>query len=406
MTIDIAKIRSQFPILREEVYGKQIIYLDNAATTQKPQSVIDTISDVYSKYNSNVHRGVHYMSDMASNEYELARKKLQKFIGAEHFHEVILTSGTTASINMLAFSFGEKYIKAGDEIIISHIEHHSNIVPWQMMCERKGAILKVIPMNEKGELIMEEYDKLLNNKTKLVSVTHVSNSLGTVNPVKELISKAHSAGAKIMIDAAQSIQHIPIDVKDLDCDFLTFSGHKMYGPTGVGVLYGKEKFLDEMPPYMGGGAMISDVTFAKTTYNKLPLKFEAGTPNFVDVIGLGEAVDFINNIGIDNIYKYENDLLDYTHSKLTQIDGLKVYGEAAHKTSVLSFNIKNVHPYDIGSLIDKMSIAVRTGNHCTQPIMDFYKIAGVVRASIAVYNTKEEIDLLAAAIKKSAAMLS
>lgn len=403
--ININQIRNQFPILNQKVYDKQVIYFDNAATTQKPQSVIDTLTDAYTKYNSNVHRGVHYMSDFASNEYELARKKLQNFIGAEHYHEVILTYGTTAAINMLAFSFGEKYINPGDEIIISHLEHHSNIVPWQMVCERKGAILKVIPMNDQGELLMEEYDKLLSDKTKLVSVGYVSNSLGTINPVKQIIEKAHNAGAKVMIDAAQGVQHIPIDVKELDCDFMTFSGHKMYAPTGVGVLYGKEKFLEEMPPYMGGGAMISDVTFEKTTYNNLPLKFEAGTPNYVDVIGFGTAVDFINQVGIENIKKHEDNLLEYAHNKLQDIDNLKFYGEAKAKTSVVSFNIGDVHPYDIGSMIDKIGVAVRTGNHCTQPIMDYFGIPGVIRASVAVYNTKEEIDIFADAVKKVSMML-
>lgn len=400
MTYDIKKIRSDFPILQTTVHGKPLVYLDNAATTQKPQSVIDKIVSLYQTKNSNIHRGVHYLSNIATEEYENSRKKVQQFINATHAHEVIFTKGTTDSINLLAFSFGEKYISKDDEILISAMEHHSNIVPWQMLCERKGALLKVIPFNEKGELDFESYKKLITEKTKIVAITHISNTLGTVNPLKEIIEYAHQHNVPVLVDGAQAIQHTKVDVLDLDADFYTFSGHKMYGPNGVGVLYGKENWLEKLPPYQGGGEMVESVSFEKTTYNELPYKFEAGTPNYIDATALSTAINYLENIGIENIAAYEKELLRYGTEKLSAIINITFYGTAANKTSVISFLLNGIHHYDTGMILDKLGIAVRTGTHCSEPVMHRFKIEGTVRASFALYNTKEEIDALAEGLKK------
>lgn len=396
--LDIQKIRNDFPILSQQVYKKPLVYLDNGATTQKPQVVIDEEVKVYAQENSNIHRGVHYLSEQLTQRYEDARKTVQKFLNAPHDHEVIFTSGTTESINTIAFSFGDKYVNEGDEIIISTLEHHANIVPWQMLCERKKAILKVIPINEKGELLLDEYEKLISDKTKIVSVNHVSNVLGTVNDVKRIIDVAHQHDIPVLIDGAQSIQHEKVDVQELDCDFFVFSGHKVYGPNGIGVLYGKQKWLNEMPPFMTGGEMIKKVTFEKTTFNELPFKFEAGTPNYVAAIGLATAIDYIQNVGLENIATYEKELLDYATQKLQAIEGLKIIGTAKEKVSVISFNLENIHHYDAGMVIDKMGIAVRTGHHCAEPLMQRFNIEGTIRASFSFYNTKEEVDKLCDAI--------
>ncbi|WP_027394536.1 aminotransferase class V-fold PLP-dependent enzyme [Aquimarina latercula] len=403
--LDVHKIREDFPILKREVNGKPLVYFDNAATSQTPQIVIDAIVDYYSNYNANIHRGVHTLSQEATDAYEIARKKVQNHFNAAHPHEIILTSGTTHSINIVATGFTNLLTK-GDEIIVSALEHHSNIVPWQMLCERTGAVLKVIPMNQEGELLMDVYDQLLSNKTKLVFTNHISNALGTINPIEEIIEKAHKVGAAVLIDGAQSCPHIKPDVQDLDVDFYVASAHKLCGPTGVGLLYGKEEWLTKLPPYQGGGEMIDQVTFEKTTYAGLPHKFEAGTPNICGGIAFGVALDYMNNIGFDNIAEYENELLAYGTQKLLEIEGLKIYGTSKNKTSVISFNIDDIHPYDIGSIVDKLGVAVRTGHHCAQPIMDFYKIPGTIRASFSFYNTKEEIDILVAAVKKAKMMLS
>lgn len=403
--LDIEKIRTDFPILNREVNGKPLVYFDNGATSQKPQLVIDAIDKYYTHENSNIHRGIHTLSQEATNAYEIARKKLQQFINAKHEHEVIFTKGTTDSINLIASSFGKKHLKKGDEIIISTMEHHSNIVPWQMVCEEKEAILKVIPINEKGEIIFEEYLKLLSDKTKLVSVTHVSNTLGTINPIKEIIEKAHQKGALVLIDGAQAVPHTKVDVQALNCDFYAFSGHKMFGPTGVGILYGKEDLLNDLPPYQGGGDMIKTVTFEKTTYNELPHKFEAGTPNIVGGIGLGVAVDYMNAIGIDKIEAYEHELLNYATEQIKQIEGVRIIGEATKKASVLSFVVDGTHPSDIGMIIDKLGIAIRTGHHCTEPLMNRFNIPGTARASFAFYNTFEEIDIFINALNRAIKML-
>ena len=402
--LDINKIRADFPILTQKVNGKPLVYFDNGATSQKPQIVIDAIADYYEKINANIHRGVHTLSQLATDAYEVSRGKLQKHINAKHAHEVIFTSGTTHAINIVANGF-TNLLTYGDEVLISAMEHHSNIVPWQMLCERTGATLKVIPMNLEGDLILEDFDKLLNEKTKIVALNHISNALGTLNPVKYIIDKAHEFGAAVLIDGAQAVPHLKPDVQLLDCDFYVFSGHKICGPTGVGILYGKEDWLNKISPYMGGGEMIKEVTFAKTTYAPLPHKFEAGTPNIADGIVLGVAVDYMNEVGFDAIAAHENELLKYGTEQLLAIDGLKIYGTAKEKTSVISFNIEGIHPYDIGSILDKMGIAVRTGHHCAQPIMDFFEIPGTVRASFAFYNTKEEIDIFVAAVKKAKMML-
>ena len=402
---NIVSIREDFPILNSKVNGKQLVYFDNAATTQTPKVVIDSIVSYYSTLNANIHRGAHYLSQKATEAYENTRRKFQQHLNAKNSSEIIFTSGTTHSINLVANGFNN-LLKSGDEIIVSHLEHHSNIVPWQMLCEKTGAIMKIIPMNHDGELIFSEYEKLLSNKTKVVFVNHVSNALGTINPVKEIVSKAHEFGAAVLIDGAQALPHFEVDVKDLNADFYVASAHKFYGPTGVGILYGKEKWLDKLPPYQGGGEMIDEVTFEKTTYAKLPNKFEAGTPNISGVIASGIAIDYINNIGLKKILKYENVLLKYATEKLLEIDGIKIYGNTDNKTSVISFNLGNIHHYDIGSIIDNEGIAVRTGHHCAQPIMDYYKIPGTIRLSLSFYNTTEEIDSLVSAIIVAKKMLS
>ncbi len=398
--LDITTIREQFPALHQQVHGQPLIYLDNAATSQKPLMVIDAIDRYYRQQNSNIHRGVHYLSQMATDAYEQAREKIRAHINAEHAHEIIFTRGTTEAINLVASSYGKMALSEGDEVIISAIEHHSNIVPWQLICEQQGAMLKVIPCDNKGVLDMEVYKTLLNDKTRIVAVNHISNALGTFNPVKEIISLAHEAGAKVLIDGAQAAPHCKIDVRDLDADFYCFSGHKAYGPTGSGVLYGKEAILNAMPPYHGGGEMIKEVTFEGSTWADLPHKFEAGTPNIASGIALGYAIDFINQTGIERIAAHEHRLLNYATEQLKQIDGIRFIGEAQHKAGALSFLIEGIHPYDTGMILDKMGIAVRTGHHCAQPVMDFFKIPGTVRASFAVYNTQEEIDKLIKGLHK------
>ena len=403
--LDLQKIRADFPILTQKVNGKPLVYFDNGATSQKPKVVIDAITKYYEEINANIHRGVHTLSQLATDAYEVSRRKIQNHINAKFPHEVIFTSGTTHAINAVANGFAS-ILKSGDEVLVSALEHHSNIVPWQMLCERTGAILKVIPMNENGELIISEYDKLLSDKTKIVAVNHISNALGTINPIEYMIEKAHQFGAAILIDGAQATPHLKPDVQALDCDFYVFSGHKICGPTGVGILYGKEAWLHKLPPYQGGGEMIATVTFEKTTYADLPHKFEAGTPNIEAGIVLGTAIDYLNEIGFDDIAAYEHELLVYATDKLLQIEGLKIFGTAANKASVISFNIDGIHPYDIGTIIDKLGIAVRTGHHCAQPIMDFFNIPGTIRASFAFYNTKEEIDIFVEALQKAKMMLS
>jgi len=401
---DVKKVRNDFPILKIKVNGKSLVYFDNAATSQKPQIVIDCIVDYYSNYNANIHRGVHTLSQEATNAYEEARIKIQKHFNAEKSHEIIFTSGTTHSINLVASGF-TSILEKGDEIIVSALEHHSNIVPWQMLCERTGAVLKVVPISLQGELLMDEYDKLLSDRTKLVFVNHVSNALGTINPIKEIIDKAHLKGAAVLIDGAQATPHIKPDVQNLDCDFYVCSAHKLCGPTGIGMLYGKEEWLNKLPPYQGGGEMIDKVTFEKTTYAGLPHKFEAGTPNISGGIAFGVALDYMNSIGLENIAAYEKELLDHATQKLLEIDGLVIYGPLENKAPVISFNIEGIHPFDIGTIIDKLGIAVRTGHHCAQPIMDFYKIPGTIRASFTFYNTKEEIDIFIEAVKRAKNML-
>lgn len=400
----VDEIRAQFPTLQREVYGKPLVYLDNGATSQKPQIVIDAINHYYQFENANIHRGVHLLSQEATTSYEEARKKVQKFVNAPFDHEIIFTKGTTDSINLVAFSFGEMLSK-GDEILISAMEHHSNIVPWQMLCERKGCVLKVIPIHENGELNLEAFEQLLSEKTKLVSITHISNTLGTINPIKTIIDKAHRFGAKVLIDGAQAIQHLKVDVQELDCDFYAFSSHKVFGPTGAGVLYGKEAILNEMPPYQGGGDMIAKVSFEKTTYNELPFKFEAGTPHIIGGIATGTAIEFVSSLDMEAVHAHETELLNYTQQELLKIEGLRIIGTAQHKTSVVSFVVDGMHPFDIGTLLDKQGIAVRTGHHCTQPLMDFYKIPGTVRASFAFYNTIAEIDVFIIALNRSVNML-
>lgn len=403
--LDVEKIRKDFPILQTKVYGKPLIYFDNAATTQKPLQVLASLEKYYTEYNSNVHRGVHLLSQQATEAYEIARKKIAAFINAKHDHEIIFTKGTTNSINLVAYSFGRKFLQEGDEVLISAMEHHSNIVPWQIICEEKKALLKVIPINEAGELRMDVFDELLTSKVKIVAVTHVSNSLGTVNPIKEIITKAHALNIPVLLDGAQAIQHMPLDVQELDVDFMAFSGHKMYGPTGIGFLYGKEKWLNEMPPYEGGGDMISHVTFAKTTYNELPFKFEAGTPDISGAIALGAAVDYIQQTGIHAIQQWEEELIAYAYDKLAVIPNLRFIGDAKHRAGAISFLVGNIHPFDMGEILDKQSIAVRTGHHCTQPLMEIFHIPGTVRASFAMYNTKTEVDELVKGIEKAKRML-
>ncbi|WP_029271508.1 aminotransferase class V-fold PLP-dependent enzyme [Flavobacterium sp. KJJ] len=402
--LDIQKIRADFPILSQTVNGKPLVYFDNGATSQKPQVVIDAEVKYYQEINANIHRGVHTLSQLATDAYEVSRGKVKEHINAKFAHEVLFTSGTTFGINLVANGFAS-ILKPGDEVLVSSLEHHSNIVPWQMLCEKTGAVLKVIPINENGELILEAFDALLSEKTKVVTVNHISNALGIINPIKYIIDKAHTVGAAVLIDGAQAVPHLKPDVQDLDCDFYAFSGHKMCGPTGTGILYGKEEWLNKLPPYQGGGEMIKEVTFEKTTYADLPHKFEAGTPNIAGGIVLGTAIDYLNNIGFENIQQYENELLEHATKRLLEIEGLKIYG-TGKKASVVSFNIDGIHPYDIGSIIDKLGIAVRTGHHCAQPIMNFFCIPGTIRASFSFYNTKEEIDTMVEAVKKAQTMLS
>ena len=403
--LDIQKIRADFPILSEKVNGKPLVYFDNGATSQKPQIVIDAIATYYQEINANIHRGVHTLSQLATDAYEISRVKIQHHINAKLSHEVLFTSGTTFGINLVTNGFAS-ILKPGDEVIVSSLEHHSNIVPWQMLCEKTGATLRVIPMNEDGELIMEAFEALLSEKTKVVTVNHISNALGIINPIKYMIEKAHAVGAAVLVDGAQAVPHLKPDVQDLDCDFYAFSGHKMCGPTGTGILYGKEEWLNKLPPYQGGGEMIKEVTFEKTTYADLPHKFESGTPNIAGGIVLGTAVDYLNNIGFHNIQKQEEKLLEHATKRLLEIEGLKIYGTGKNKASVVSFNIDGIHPYDIGSIIDKLGIAVRTGHHCAQPIMNFFCIPGTIRASFSFYNTIEEIDAMVEAVKKAKTMLS
>ena len=403
--LNIIKIRAQFPILSRKVNGQNLVYFDNGATTQKPQLVIDAEANYYANENSNVHRGVHFLSGLATDKFEETRNTIQKFIGAKHNHEIIFTKGTTDAINLVASGF-RTLLNKGDEVVISEMEHHSNIVPWQMCCEQSGANLKVIPLLENGELDMLTFENLLSENTKLVSVTHISNALGTINPIEEIIKKTHATGAKILIDGAQAASHVTLDMQELDADFYCFSAHKMFGPTGVGVLYGKEEILNELPPYQGGGEMIKEVSFSGTTYAELPHKFEAGTPNIAGVIAFKAAIDFINDLGIDQIAKHEEDLLQYATSEILKIEGVKIYGTAEHKSGIISFNIEGIHPYDIGVIVDKLGIAIRTGHHCTQPIMERFNIPGTARISLAVYNTKEEIDICINAIIKAKQMLS
>ena len=402
--INISKIRSDFPILSRKVYGKPLVYLDNAATTQKPKCVVEKIEEMYYTLNANIHRGVHFLSQQATDAHEAARVTVQNFIGAKSSNEIVFTRGTTESINLIASTYCRAFCQPDDEIIVSTMEHHSNIVPWQLQEEITGVKIRVIPINDKGELIIEEFKKLINPRTKLISITHISNALGTVNDIEEIIRIAHSKNIPVLIDAAQSVQHIPLDVQKLDCDFLAFSAHKAYGPTGIGILYGKEDWLNKLPPYHGGGEMIASVSFEKTTFNELPYKFEAGTPDFVGSTSMAAGLDYISAIGLDNIAQYEHELLEYATAELLKIEGLKIYGTAANKSSVVSFLVKDIHHYDMGMLLDKMGIAVRTGHHCTQPLMERMGVDGTVRASFAFYNTKEEIDQLVIGIKKVVSM--
>ncbi|MGN6342011.1 MAG: SufS family cysteine desulfurase [Ginsengibacter sp.] len=405
-TFDVNEIRKSFPVLEREVNNQLLVYLDNAATSQKPQVVIDALNYYYSNYNANIHRGIHTLAEEATAAFEATRKSVQKFINAPSSEEIIFTRGTTEGINLVAYTWGRKNIHEGDEIIVSTMEHHSNIVPWQILCDEKKAVLKVIPINDDGELLMEEYKKLLSEKTKLVSIAHASNALGTINPVKEIIDEAHKTGAVVLVDGAQSTVHLDIDVQKMDCDFFAFSGHKVYGPTGAGALYGKKKILEEMPVFMGGGEMIKEVTFEKTTYNELPYKYEAGTPNIADTIALKVALDFVTELGKNIIRNHENDLLKYASEQMNLIDGLRIIGTATNKVSLISFVIKNIHPQDIGVLLDNQGIAVRTGHHCTEPLMKRFGIPGTVRASFAMYNTKQEVDRLTGALKKAIKMLA
>ena len=401
---DINKIRADFPILERKVYGKPLVYLDNGATTQKPRMVVDAMVDEYYSVNANVHRGVHFLSQQATELHEASRETVRRFINAHSTNEIIFTRGTTESINLLAFSFGEAFMNEGDEVIISTMEHHSNIVPWQLLAARKGIAIKVIPMNDRGELLLDEYEKLFSERTKLVSVTHVSNVLGTVNPVRQMIEAAHAHEVPVLIDGAQGIPHCTVDVQELDADFYAFSGHKVYGPTGVGVLYGKEEWLDRLPPYQGGGEMIQTVTFEKTTFNELPFKFEAGTPDYIATTSLARALDYVNALGMDNIAAHEHDLTQYAMKRLKEIPHMRLIGEAEHKSSVISFLVGDIHHFDMGTLLDRLGIAVRTGHHCAQPLMQRLGIEGTVRASFGLYNTREEVDILVAGVERVSRM--
>lgn len=400
LNLDVAKLRQDFPILHQEVHGKPLAYLDNAASSQKPQVVIEAISRFYRSDYANIHRAVHQLSERSTRRYEETRIKVQRFLHAESPREIIFVRGTTEGINLVAQTYGRAHLRAGDEILISALEHHSNIVPWQMLCEEKGAFLRVVPINDAGEIVLEEFERLLSRKTRLVAVSHVSNALGTINPVREIIERAHSQGVPVLIDGAQAAPHMPVDVQKLDCDFYTFSGHKLYGPTGIGVLYGKASLLEEMPPYQGGGDMISSVTFEKTTYNTLPYKFEAGTPHIAGAVGLSAAIDYVSEVGLENIAAYEAELLAYATERLSHIRGLRIIGNAKHKAAVISFVLDGVHPHDVGTVLDREGIAVRTGHHCAQPVMERFGIPATTRASFALYNTREEIDRLVRAIEK------
>lgn len=404
MFYDVRKIREDFPILSRSVYNKPLIYLDNGATTQKPRQVVESITDEYYSVNANVHRGVHFLSQQATNLHEASRETVRKFINARSISEIVFTRGTTESINLVASTFADSQMKEGDEVIVSVMEHHSNIVSWQLQAARKGIVLKVIPMNDRGELLLDEYEKLFSPRTRLVSVAHVSNVLGTINPVKEMIATAHAHGVPVLIDGAQSIPHMPIDVQDLDADFYVFSGHKVYGPTGIGVLYGKETWLDKLPPYQGGGEMIKNVSFEHTTFNELPFKFEAGTPDYIGSTALAKALDYVSAIGMDKIAAYEHELTVYAMNRLKEIPGMRIFGEAEHKGGVISFLVGNIHHFDMGTLLDRLGIAVRTGHHCAEPLMHRMGIEGTVRASLGLYNTKEEIDALAAGIERVSRM--
>ncbi len=406
MNFDITTIRNDFPILNQQVHGKPLVYFDNGATTQKPKCVLDTINHFHNQINANIHRGVHKLSEESTQAYEAARETVREFINAKSNKEIIFTSGTTASINLVAFSFGEAFINEGDEVIVSEMEHHSNIVPWQLMCDRKKAKLKVLPFNDNGYLIIDKLDELITDKTRIIAVTHISNSLGTVNPIKEIIAKAHAKGVKVLIDGAQGIKHETLDVQNLDADFYAFSGHKIYGPTGIGVLYGKEELLEKMPPWQGGGDMIATVTFQKTTFNELPFKFEAGTANYIGAAALATALQYYQSVGINAATEYEHELLTYATKQLQAIEGIRIIGTAKDKASIISFMIENIHPYDTGMILDKMGIAVRTGTHCTEPTMAHFNIDGTIRASLAFYNTKNEIDRLIEGVKKVISMFS
>jgi cysteine desulfurase / selenocysteine lyase len=406
MRLNIKQIRNEFPILDQKVNGRKLVYFDNAATTQKPQAVIDRLNNYYRNENSNIHRGAHYLSHKATEAYEQARKTIQQFLNAPDDRQIIFTRGTTESINLVASSFCKKFVNPGDEIIVSAMEHHSNIVPWQIACENYKATLKVIPMNNNGELLLENLSNLLSEKTKLLAITHVSNALGTINPIKEIIHTAHKNGTPVLIDGAQATSHLKVDVQEIDCDFYCMSAHKLYGPMGVGVLYGREALLEEMPPYQGGGEMIKEVSFSNTTFNDLPFKFEAGTPNVGDVLGMEEAVKFINELGINNISHHETELTNYALTKLQSVDKLRFIGTPKERTSVISFIFEDIHPYDTGIILDKLGIAVRTGHHCAQPVMDFFGISGTVRISFGLYNTKQEIDILIEALEKVRLMFS
>lgn len=401
---DIAAIRQDFPILGREVYKKPLVYLDNGATTQKPRQVVDAMVDEYYNVNANVHRGVHFLSQQATDLHEQSRERVRQFINAQSTSEIVFTRGTTESINLLAFCFGEAFVREGDEIVVTEMEHHSNIVPWQMMCERKGAKLKVIPITDDGRLCIDTYRQMLNEKTRLVCCTHVSNVLGTINPVKEIVKIAHSNGSLVLIDGAQSTPHFAVDVQDIDCDFFAFSGHKIYAPTGIGVLYGKEQLMDKLPPYQGGGEMIQKVTFEKTTYNDLPYKFEAGTPDYVASHALAAALDYVSKLGMDNIFKHEQELTNYAIAKLQEIEGMRIFGPVEGRDAVISFLVGNIHHLDMGTLLDRLGIAVRTGHHCAEPLMNRLGITGTVRASFGLYNTKEEVDALVAGVKRVAQM--
>ncbi len=402
---DVEKVREDFPILQEKIYGKQLVYLDSGATTQRPLQVVNKMQEYYLKYNSNVHRGIHFLSNKCTDANEESREIVRDFIHAASDKEIIFTKGTTESINLVAYSFGERFIQEGDEIVVTEMEHHANIVPWQMLCERKGAVLKVIPFLDNGELDLSHLDDLLTERVKLVTLVYVSNVLGTVNPVKTIIERAHAVGAKVLVDAAQAIQHLAIDVQELDCDFLAFSGHKIYGPTGIGVLYGKEALLNEMPPWQGGGEMIQEVRFEKTTYNELPFKFEAGTPDFIGIIGLGEAIKYVQGIGMEEMAVYEHQVLTYAMQQMSQIPGIRFFGEAAHKSSVICFALGDAHHSDIGILLDKLGIAVRTGQLCAEPVMQHYGVTGMVRASLGMYNTQAEVDVFCEGLRKIGKML-